>query len=244
MKFLNLTTALLVIVGVAACAPAPQGSQDSPEISAGAKAWNEALNAGDIESIVAMYTEDARILPPNAEIAQGHDAARKIFGSMIDAGLGGTLATLEATAAGDIGYRVGTYVLETADGTVADKGKYIETWRLVDGSWKISNDQFSSDLPARGSGGTTVAITHEVEDADRWLAAWQGEGSRHELFALHGAPHVRVFQSPESPNHVGLVIDVEDMEALQSFLSSPEGEQAKAEDGVKDATMTVLAEVK
>ena len=140
MKFLNLTTALLVIVGVAACAPAPQGSQDSPEISAGSKAWNEALNAGDIESIVAMYTEDARILPPNAEIAQGHDAVRKIFGSMIDAGLGGTLATMEATEAGDIGYRVGTYVLETADGTVVDKGKYIETWRLVDGSWKISND--------------------------------------------------------------------------------------------------------
>lgn len=191
-----------------------------------------------------MYTEDARILPPNAEIAQGHDAVRKIFGSMIDAGLGGTLATMEATEAGDIGYRVGTYVLETADGTVVDKGKYIETWRLVDGEWKISNDQFSSDLPAPGSVGTTLAITHEVEDADRWLAAWQGEGSRHELFAQHGAPHVRVFQSPESPNHVGLVIDVEDMEALQSLLSSPEGEQAKAEDGVKDATMTVLAEVK
>ena len=55
---------------------------------------------------------------------------------------------------------------------------------------------------------------------------------------------MRVFQSPESPNHVGLVIDVEDMEALQSLLSSPEGEQAKAEDGVKDETMTVLAEVK
>ena len=244
MKFLNLTTALLVIVGVAACAPAPQGSQDSPEISAGAKAWNEALNAGDIESIVAMYTEDARILPPNAEIAQGHDAARKIFGSMIDAGLGGTLATLEATAAGDIGYRVGTYVLETADGTVADKGKYIETWRLVDGSWKISNDQFSSDLPARGSGGTTLAIAHEVEDADRWLASWQGEDSRHELFAQHGAPHVRVFQNSDNPNLVELMIDVEDMEAFQTFLASPAGAQAKTEDGVKDETMSVFEEVK
>ncbi len=83
-----------------------------------------------------------------------------------------------------------------------------------------------------------------MEVADRWLAAWKGEGSRDELFAQHGDPHVRVFQSPESPNHVGLVIDVEDMEALHSFLSSPEGEQAKVEDGVKDAKMTVLAEVK
>lgn len=243
MRLLNLTTALLVIAVLVSCAPAPQGSQDSPEIVAASKAWNEALNAGDVESIVALYTEDARVLPPNAEVAQGHDAVRQIFGSMIDAGLGGTLATLEATAAGDIGYRVGTYVLETADGTVVDKGKYIETWRLVDGSWKISNDVFNSDLPVATSGGTTLAITHEVEDADRWLAAWQGEGSRHELFAEHGAPRVRVFQSSENPNHVGLLIDVEDMEALQALLASPAGAQAKAEDGVKDATMAVFAEV-
>jgi ketosteroid isomerase-like protein len=243
MRALNLTIAVLMIFAVAACAPAPQGSHDSPEISAAAKAWNEALNAGDIESIVALYTEDARILPPNAEIAQGHDAVRKIFGGMIDAGLGGTLGTIEATAAGDIGYRVGTYVLETADGTVADKGKYIETWRLVDGSWKISNDVYNSDLPAMAPTGTTLVITHEVEDSDRWLAAWQGENSRRELFAEHGAPSVRVFQSPENPNLTGLLIEVEDMEALQALLSSDAGKDAKAEDGVKDATMRVLAEV-
>jgi ketosteroid isomerase-like protein len=244
MKFLHLTTALLVIVGVAACSPAPQGSQDSPEIAAAANAWEEALNAGDVEGVVATYSADARVLPPNAELGTGHDAVRAIFGGMIDAGLGGTTDTIEIRAAGDIGYHVGSYTLVTADGTTVDQGKFIETWRLVDGEWKISNDQFNSDLPAQGSGGTTLAFTHEVEDADRWLAAWQGEGSRHELFAQHGAPHVRVFQSTDNPNHVGLVIDVEDMEALHALLASPEGEQAKAEDGVKDATMTVFAEVK
>ena len=243
MRALNSTIAVLMIFAVAACAPAPQGSHDSPQISAAAKAWNEALNAGDIESIVALYTEDARILPPNAEIAKGHDAVRTIFGGMIDAGLGGTLETVEATAAGDIGYRVGTYVLEIADGTVVDKGKYIETWRLVGDSWKISNDVYNSDLPAMAPTRTTLAITHEVEDADRWLAAWQGEDSRHELFAEHGAPSVRVFQSPENPNLTGLLIEVEDMEALQALLASDAGKQAKAEDGVKDATMKVLAEV-
>lgn len=243
MKFLHLTTASLVIVGLAACAPAPQASQDSPEIAAAAEAWLTALNAGDVEGVVATYWADARVLPPNAELAVGHDAVRAIFGGMIDAGLGGGIETIEIKAAGDIGYRVGTFTLTTADGTTVDQGKFIETWRLVDGEWKMSNDQFNSDLPAAGSSGTTLAITHEVEDADRWLAAWQGEGSRHELFAQHGAPHVRVFQSGDNPNHVGLLLDVEDMEALHSLLSSPEGEQAKAEDGVKDATMAVFAEV-
>ena len=243
MRSVNLATALMVIAVLASCAPAPQGAQDSPEIATGSRAWNEALNAGDIESVAALYTQDARILPPNAEMATGHEAVREIFGGMIDAGLGGSLTTVEAKASGDIGYHVGNYVLEAADGTMVDKGKFIETWKLVDGSWKISNDMFNSDLAPATSGGTTLAITHEVEDADRWLAAWQGEGSRHELFAEHGAPHVRVFQSPESPNRVGLVIDVEDMEALQALLASPAGAQAKAEDGVKEATMVVLTEV-
>jgi ketosteroid isomerase-like protein len=244
MRFLNLATALLVIVVLASCAPAPPGSHDSPEIAAGSASWLEALNAGDVEGIVATYTADARLLPPNAEIAVGPDAVRAVFGGMIDAGLGGSLETVEIRAAGDIGYHVGRFTLQTADGTTVDQGKFIDTWRQVDGEWKISNDMFGSDLPAMAPVGTTLAITHEVEDADRWLAAWQGEGSRHELFAEHGAPHVRIFQSSGNPNLIELLVDVEDMEAFQAFLASPAGAKAKAEDGVKDATMSVFAEVK
>lgn len=244
MKFLNLAIALLVIVGLAACAAAPQGSQHSPEIAAKSKGWIDALNAGDIEGIVATYSADARILPPNAELATGHDAVRAIFGGMIDAGLGGRIETIEISAAADIGFHVGTFTLVTADGTTVDQGKFIETWRKIDGEWKMSNDQFNSDLLAQASGGTTLAITHEVEDAEHWLAAWQGEGSRHELFAEYGAPHVRVFQNSDNPNLVEILVDVEDMEAFHAFLASPEGVQAKTEDGVKDETMSVFAEVK
>jgi ketosteroid isomerase-like protein len=244
MRILNLAAALLVIVGLAACAQPPLESSDSPEIAAGAKAWLDALNAGDIEAVVAVYTADARILPPNAELSTGHDAVRAIFGGMIDAGLGGNTETIEIRAAADIGYHVGTYTLETADGTTVDRGKFIETWRKIDGEWKISNDQFSSDLPATGAAGTTILVTHEVEEASRWLAAWQGEGIRHEHFAQHGAPNVRVFQHTEKANLTGLLIDVEDMEAFQAYLDSEDGAKAKAEDGVKDATMSVWAEVK
>ena len=243
MRILNLVAASLLIVGLAACAQAPLESTDSPEIAAGAEAWLEALNAGDIEAVVAVYTADARILPPNAELATGHGAVRTIFGGMIDAGLGGNTETIEIRAAADIGYHIGRYTLVAPDGTTADQGKFIETWRKVDGEWKISNDQFSSDLPATGAAETTILVTHEVEEAGRWLAAWQGQGIRHGHFAQHGAPHVRVFQNTEQANLTGLLIDVEDMEAFQTYLDSEDGAKAKAEDGVKDATMSVWAQV-
>jgi len=90
----------------------------------------------------------------------------------------------------------------------------------------------------------TVMAFHRVEDSRRWLQAWKsGPGSRHEDFRRHGAPRVRVFQSPDDPNETGLVIEVEDFEAFKSFLESPEGSKAKAADGVKSETMKILSEV-
>ena len=157
MRGLCLATLLLMVVAVACAQPAPQASpevavkaQASPELADNAAAWEESLNAGDIDSLVAMYAEDARLLPPNAEMAQGHDAVRDAFGGMIAAGLTGSLETTEAMVAADIGYRIGTYTLYGPDGSQADRGKYIETWREVGGEWKISADIWNSDLPAAG----------------------------------------------------------------------------------------------
>ena len=90
----------------------------------------------------------------------------------------------------------------------------------------------------------TVIAVHEVEDAKRWLNAWKpGPGSRREEFRKHGAPRVRVFQSPDDPRLTGLIIEVEDLKAFQSFLASPEAVKAEAEDGVKAKTLKILNEV-
>jgi len=145
-------------------------------------------------------------------------------------------------AAGDIGYRVGVYSLLAPDGAVVDRGKYVETWRKVDGEWKISNDIWNSNMPV--AAGTTVVITHEVKDADRWLAAFHGPDSRREFFASNaGVSKVRTFQSPENPNLTALVLDIADTNAFDAFLQSDAAKASKAEDGVKDATMRVFVEV-
>jgi len=91
---------------------------------------------------------------------------------------------------------------------------------------------------------THLVITHEVEDADRWLAAWQGEDSRHKLFMANGAAHVHTLQDPDNPNITGLIIAVADMDALTAMLESEEGQAAAAEDGVKPETMKMLVQAK
>lgn len=87
---------------------------------------------------------------------------------------------------------------------------------------------------------THLVITHEVEDAGHWLAAWQGEDSRHELFKANGAAHVHTLQDPDNPNITGLIIAVTDMDALMAMLESEEGQAAAAEDGVMPETMKML----
>ena len=243
----RLVRFLPLFLFVAACSQnAP--ATDPSVITSRSEIWETALNAGDIETLMTNYTSDARILPPNEKAATGTEAVRAAFGSMIDAGITGSLTSIEAAVSGDIGYNVGTYALSTG-GDVVDTGKYLETWRRgADGQWRISNDIWNSDMPAAmtmdDGPKTHLMITHEVDDVEHWLAAWRGEDSRHALFKANGAAHVHTFTSADNPNLAGLVIAVKDMAALNAMLESEEGVAAAAADGVRGDTMTVLTEAK
>ena len=131
--------------------------------------------------------------------------------------------------------------MRSPDGVVIERGKFTEVWTRTPAGWQIASDTWNSD------GGSVEAdtwiITHEVADGDHWLAAWQGEPSRRESSAEHGAPSVRLFRSPDDPDSVGLVVDVADAQAFNGYLASPEGAEAKAADGVIDGTIRILAEV-
>jgi len=241
----QLLTLLALSFMVTACSQAPQ-SADPSVITSRSDAWEAALNAKDIDALVELYTSDARVLPPNDKMRSGSDAVRAEFGAMIDAGLGGTTTVVDARVSGDMGYIVGTFEIKAGDELV-DTGKYIETWRReTDGKWRISNDIFNSDgkMHAKKMPMTHLMIMHEVDDAEKWLAAWRGEDSRHKLFAENGAAHVHTFRSADNPNLTGLVVAVTDMDALNAMLTSEEGMAAAAEDGVRRDTMTVLGEAK
>lgn len=233
--------AILAIVVLAACAP--QGAQPSPELAAMSERWEEGLNGGDIEMLASMYTADAQLMPPNSQMMQGSDAVRAEFGEMIEDGFTADLESLDAAVSGDLGYRVGTYTIFAPDDSAVDTGKYIELWRKTAAGWQITHDIWNSDLAA-DAGKTYVNFTHKVKDPDVWLAAWTGPNSRREMFAENGAGEIKVFQAPDDPKRVGLLVEVTDMDAMMAWLNSPEGAAAKAEDGVIDSSLIFMTEVK
>lgn len=110
----------------------------------------EAYNRGDAAGCAEAYTENARILPPDAPMMQGRQAIQAFWHGAMDMGIRSVaLETVDFEAAGDtVGREIGTAVLtiETPDGqTVTQHAKYVVVWkRQDDGSWKWDTDIWNS----------------------------------------------------------------------------------------------------
>lgn len=236
--------ALSLIIALVACGR--PSAEPSPELRALDDQFEEAFNTGDFDALAALFSEEVRFLPPGYELREGHEVVTETFREFMEEygerSAKITRDPIEAMVAGNIGYVVGTSTREGPDGETLSRGKYVDIWQRVNGEWKITNHMGNDDRPSILTI-PTVIVTHEVTDAARWLEAWEGPDSRHDLFARHGAPVVRVFRSNQNPNLTGLMVLVDDMEAFRAFIDSPEAEAARTEDGVVEGTLRVFAEV-
>jgi ketosteroid isomerase-like protein len=118
------------------------------------EAWSKAAESKDVDQTVAFYSDDAVVMPPNAERATAKEAIRKLWKDMLtDAKVSWKANKVVVAKSGDIGFITGTYEVTMNDVVtgkpVNDRGKYLEVWeKQADGSWKCGTDMFSSDLPA------------------------------------------------------------------------------------------------
>jgi uncharacterized protein (TIGR02246 family) len=120
-------------------------------IATGTKAFLDAFKRGDAAGMAACYTRDGQVLPPNAEIAEGHTAVENFWRETIALGFSGAtleLAELYHTPGDRTATEVGRYIILAADGQPADKGKYVVIWQRDDGGrWLIHRDTWASNLP-------------------------------------------------------------------------------------------------
>src|SRR5205814_2264297 len=104
-----------------------------------------------VETIVALYTEDAVLMPPHSAVDNGKAAIRewiaKDTAGAKSAGV--TLVPGPATAgvSSDVGWESGSYTVTDASGKTVDSGSYLSVSRKVDGKWLYVRDTFNSDRP-------------------------------------------------------------------------------------------------
>jgi hypothetical protein len=84
----------------------------------------------------------------------------------------------------------------------------------------------------------TIIGHHEVKDTEHWLASTK----REEFFAPLGITNVRTFVDPQNPAHVGVMMDVPDMDALMAAMQTPGAAEAMEHDGVLADTLVILVE--
>jgi uncharacterized protein (TIGR02246 family) len=125
---------------------ADQHAADMSALEAGGSAWREAFSAKDADGMTALYAEDAVLLPPDAPAIFGRDAISAAMQEMFAAGVGIELEDLEIKVAGNLGYKAGRYRTTDADGSLIDRGKYIEIWSKVDGNWVLHRDIWNSSV--------------------------------------------------------------------------------------------------
>jgi uncharacterized protein (TIGR02246 family) len=143
------------VIALNACAPAGPPPVDTAAEEAALKAvtaaWLDAYNAGDVEKIVAMYAEDAVLMPPHAAVAKGRAAIRAFLtADTAGARAAGVKLVPGAATAGvvsDMGWESGSYTIADASGATVDSGSYLSVSRKSNGRWLYIRDMYNSDRP-------------------------------------------------------------------------------------------------
>ena len=114
------------------------------KIDAANAQWLAAFNKGDAAAVTALYTEQATVLPPGADMAIGREAIQKVWQGAIQSGLKVTsLTTTALEQHGPIAREIGRIKADMPgpDTQILHlEGKYVVYWKEVKGQWKLDTD--------------------------------------------------------------------------------------------------------
>jgi len=104
------------------------------------RAFEEAVRNRDTETMAALYTVDAIVMPPDAPFVKGRENIQQLWGSAVQQmGLKDLkLNTVDLEIAGDTAYEVGEAILTLAASSAT--AKYVVVWKNVGGRWRLHRD--------------------------------------------------------------------------------------------------------
>jgi len=136
-----------VVAGCLILGAAPAVAQDKATIEKLNDAWTAAFNKGDAAAVAAMYTEDAYVLPPGAEMVKGRTGIEAFWRQAAQQMGDAKLTTLDVLPLGLSAAReIGTVTLKTKSQPPQEMvGKYAVVWRKVGGKWKLATDIWNTN---------------------------------------------------------------------------------------------------
>jgi uncharacterized protein (TIGR02246 family) len=114
------------------------------EIRTANRSFMDVFKRGDAAGVAALYTPDARLLPPDSQMMNGTDAIRAFWQGAMKMGIKeANLETVEVEARDNLAYEIGKYTLtiQPAGGPkTTAPGKYVVVWKSEGGRWKLHVD--------------------------------------------------------------------------------------------------------
>jgi len=117
-------------------------------VDEGNRKFGAAAARKDYAGMAGLYTENAKVLPPDAPIISGRKAIEEFWRTAANTlGLTDvTLKTIDLEITGDTAYEVGEADLKLSSGQA--KVKYLVVWiRGGDGQWRLHRDIWNN-MPA------------------------------------------------------------------------------------------------
>ena len=162
--FLSLGVALVLAVVMLTCAPQSQPVvEDAASTEADVEAiqalcvqWVTALEAGDVDGLLALYTDDAVRLPPGGPSYSGKAAFEEYFRGLFETISAEVVWPVEGTeeiiVADDLAFHLSEYILfitpNEGGETMEEKGKVVEIiQRQPDDSWKLAREIWNITPP-------------------------------------------------------------------------------------------------
>jgi ketosteroid isomerase-like protein len=161
----------LVLVFLCSCGPKSETAiaakariqRESAELRRVIEPYNADLGryyaSGDVDSIMSIFAEDARQMPPNGPALEGRGKMRAFWKQAFSWGHWNfALTTVSVVANGPLAVELGRYQLQFTPGPTApsdmnasaDTGNYVCYWRLDDdGKWRVVYDIATTDQPVR-----------------------------------------------------------------------------------------------
>jgi ketosteroid isomerase-like protein len=165
MSRVVLALGLGVVAGCAPKAETPeQADQRMATEAAAARTAIEAsnqqfmayFNAGQSDSLAALFAENGRMMAPNGAAAVGRAAMTTTLKGMAAMKPTLVLTTEDVAVNGPLAIERGTYkftfTLPGAPAAMTDTGKYLVHWHMMGGKWMLVDDIWNSDLPAMPMG--------------------------------------------------------------------------------------------
>ena len=187
---------LAAAVVVASCAQTVNVEQEKAALLAADLAWSQTTK--NVDSFVAAFAPDGSMSFHGMPLVKGDKAIRDGVGPMFKApgfNMAWKATKAEVAASGDLGYTMGTYELtmnNAAGMPATEKGKFLTTWKKINGAWKVADDTSNSDAATPISSAHVVVPAAKVAWGDpppsvpkgAKIAAIAGDPSKPEPFTI------------------------------------------------------------